>query len=93
MTNFFTLDNDIMEADTKDRILFKTATEFSMFITNIANQNKATLTQTILDYCDDRDIDVEDITKLISKPLKERLAMEMQESGLMRVPNAAKLDV
>jgi hypothetical protein len=89
MNNFFTLDNDVMDITTDDKVLFRTATEFSIFITNTANKTKDTLTNTILAYCDERDIDPEHIAKLISKPLKERLAVEMEEAGLIRRSSAA----
>lgn len=92
MSNFFTLDNDVMSATTDDKILFRSANEFSMFIINTANKNSETLTTTILDYCDDRDIDPEDVAKLISKNLKERLAVEMSEAGLMPALSQGKFE-
>lgn len=82
-----------MDATTDDRILFKSATEFSMFITNTANKKQQTLTQTILDYCDDRDIDPENIAKLISKTMKERIAIEMQDAGLLQRESSGSLDI
>lgn len=93
MSNFFVLSDDVMEVTDEDQILFKSATEFSMFITNLANKNKATLTQTVLDYCDDRDIDPESIAKLISKTMKERIAIEMQDAGLLRRESSGELDI
>ena len=93
MSNFFTLDDDVMVATTEDRILFRSATEFSMFITNTAHKNGDTLTATILAYCDDRDIDPEGIAKLISKPLKDLIEIEMQEAGLLPKQTNATLDL
>jgi hypothetical protein len=85
MNKFTTLDDDeVLSATTSDKILFRSANEFSMFIINTANKNFETLTATILSYCDERDIDPENIAKLISKNLKERIALEMEEAGLMR---------
>ena len=89
MSNFFTLDPGNNEALFTDKILFRTATEFSMFITDAANKNGDSITQTILNYCEDRDVDPEEIAKLVSKPLKELIAMEMQESGLLKKDSSA----
>jgi hypothetical protein len=83
MNKFFTLDNDVMDVAVTDKILFRSANEFSVFIINTANKTHETLTATILDYCEERDIDIESITKLISKNLKDRIALEMKEAGLM----------
>ena len=89
MSKFFTLEPGNTEATFADKILFRTATEFSMFITDAANKNGDSITQTILNYCEDRDVDPEEIAKLVSKPLKELIAMEMQESGLMKRDSSA----
>jgi hypothetical protein len=89
MSSFFTLDPGSIDATLKDRVLFRTATEFSMFITDAAHKNGDSITQTILNYCEDRDVDPSDIAKLVSKPLKELIALEMQESGLMKKDSTA----
>lgn len=93
MSKFFTLDKENSEATASDKVLFRSATEFSMFITNLANETDASLTYTLLQYCEDRDLDPEDIAKLISKPLKELLAIEMQESGLLNRNSSAEFDM
>lgn len=87
--NFFTLENGKSDIGKDDKVLFRTATEFSMFITDLAFKNDDTLTNTILEYCEERDVDPEDIAKLISRPLKERLAIEMQDAGLMQKDSTA----
>lgn len=89
MSNFFTIEDGDMSIAPTDKVLFRTATEFSMFITDLARKNDDTITYTLLQYCEDRDIDPENIAKLISKPLKERLALEMQESGLLKKESTA----
>lgn len=86
---FFTLDEENPKAELSDRVLFRTASEFSMFITDAAKKNGYSLTQTILNYCEDRDLDPEEIVKLISKPLRELIAIEMQESGLLTKDSTA----
>jgi Phage late-transcription coactivator len=91
-SSFFILDENTPQVSDKDKILFKNSTEFSVFITDLAQSNGDTITQTIIDYCEDRDLDPEDISKLVSKSLKERIMVEMQESGLMRKDSSASLE-
>lgn len=81
--SFFTINEDDPIIDRNDKVLFRTSNEFSIFITKLAQETGNTITTTILDYCEDRDIDPTDIAKLVSKPLKELLALEFQESGLL----------
>lgn len=90
--SFFTIEED-QEVSAEDKILFRSANEFSIFITNLANTNGESLTTTILNYCEDRDLDPGDIANLISKPLKERLAIEMRESGLLQKDSSAEFDL
>jgi len=93
MTNFFVLDEELKQSpNTSDKILFRNSSEFSMYITNLANQTGTSLTYSILQYCEERDLDPEDIAKFVSKPLKELLAIEMQESGLMNKESSAEFE-
>jgi hypothetical protein len=89
MTNYFTLEDGEIEVDKPNQVLFRTAKEFSMFITNMAEKNQDTISNTLIQYCEDRDVDPEDLVKLISKPLKERLAEEYRESGLLEKTSTA----
>lgn len=92
MTKFFTLEPGDLDASFEDRILFRTASEFSIFITDAARKNEDTITQTILNYCEEKDVDPEDIAKLVSKPLKELIALEMQEAGLLPKTSTTTLE-
>lgn len=75
--------NENTDITIEDCVLFRTASEFSIFITNTAHKSNKSLTETILKYCDERDLSPEYIAKLISKPLKDLLEIEMQNSGLL----------
>lgn len=68
---------------TTDNYLFRNATDFSYYIQTTAQKEGMTCTQTILEYCEQRDLDPEDIAKLINRALKEQIALEMQEDGLL----------
>lgn len=43
----------------------------------------------ILDFCERRSLDVDEVTDLITKPLKEKIKKEMIESGLMKKKEAS----
>lgn len=90
--SFFTLDDGETTATPSAKVLFRTANEFSMFITNTKNDTDKSYTQCILEYCEMRDIEPADIAKLISKPLKELLALEMQEAGLLSRDSTAEFE-
>ena len=85
MSNFSIFDSDDFHINgvISSNTIFRTATDFSQFVETTAAKSGVSLTQVILDYCDNRDIDYEDIAKLLSANLKEKLAFEMQESGLL----------
>lgn len=68
---------------TTDNYLFRNATDFSYYIQTTAQKEGMTCTQTILEYCEQRDLDPEDIAKLINRALKEQITLEMQEAGLL----------
>lgn len=79
------LDTDIEMTDsfviTKE---FGTATEFSIFIEEKAIKDGESLMDTIIAYCDDKDIDVEVVAKLVTKSLKEKIRVEAVAANLMR---------
>lgn len=66
-----------------DNTIFKTATDFSQFVETTAAKQGSTLTQVILDYCENKEVDYLDVAKLLSPTLKDKLAFEMQQAGLL----------
>ena len=67
-----------------DNLIFRTPNEFSLYIEMTAVKQQRTCTDVIIEYCDIRDLDPDDISKLISVSLREKIKIEMQELGLMR---------
>ena len=70
------------QADAKSAI-FEDSTTFSQYIETRAIDEGATCMSLILDFCEKKSLDIEDITDLLSKPLKEKLKEEMYVSGMM----------
>lgn len=66
-----------------EHIVFQSANEFSHYIETLAYKENKTHVSAIIEYCDDRDVDIEDISHYISRSLKEKIAIEMQEDGLL----------
>jgi hypothetical protein len=70
-------------------LIFTTAVEFSQHIETIAVSEKQGYIATILQYCEERDLDPEDIAKYVSRSLRDKLSVELQEDGLL--PKTAAL--
>lgn len=70
--------------------MFKNSNEFSLYIEQTVKDNKMTYMDAVLGYCKDNFLEPADITKLVNKSLKEKLALDMQE--LNYLPKRAKLD-
>lgn len=85
MAGFNVFDPDTFSdgEEVADNTLFKSATDFSHFVEVTAVNNSLTRTQVILDYCEAREIDYLQIANLLSPTLREKIAFEMQEAGLM----------
>lgn len=63
---------------------FATANEFSLWVQKVAAEKRKTCMDTIIDYCAEKDIDIEAVSKLINKVLKERIRTEAEEANLMK---------
>lgn len=70
--------------------LFKSASEFSHYVEQRAVSEGLTCTELLIEYCDERCIDFEHITKLINPSLKGKLHREMINQGLL--PEQSQLD-
>tara|TARA_R100000278_G_scaffold104402_1_gene80731 strand:+ start:355 stop:615 length:261 start_codon:yes stop_codon:yes gene_type:complete len=70
---------------------FLTAAKFSMEIEKIVATEKINYIDAICQYCEMNDIDVQSVSKLISKPLKERLKYDAIQLNFMKKTSRAKL--
>ncbi len=64
-------------------LLFKDAASFSQFIEQTAKNEDRTCTSVLVEYCDEKDIEFEQIAKLISPSLKGKLQKEFSDIGLL----------
>ena len=70
---------------------FLTPSKFSLEIETIVAEEKINYIDAICQYCEINDIEVDSITKLISKPLKERLKYDAINLNFIKKTSRAKL--
>jgi len=72
---------------------FLTPQKFAMEIEKIVAEENLNYIDAIVHYCDVNSLEIESITKLISKPLKERLKWDATRLNFMKPTSRAKLPV
>ena len=70
---------------------FLTPTKFSMEIEKIVAEEKLNYIDAICQYCEMNDIEIQSVTKLITKPLKERLKYDAIQLNFMKKTSRDKL--
>jgi len=63
---------------------FMTPESFYKEISVICSEHSMTYIDAVLSYCEDNDLDVEEILPLISRPLKERIKVDASNNGYMK---------
>lgn len=72
---------------------FLTPQKFSMEIEKIVVAEGFNYIDAIVHYCNENNIEVESVSKLISKPLKERLKWDATRLNFMKATSKAKLPI
>ena len=72
---------------------FLTPQKFAMEIEKLVANDELNYIDAILHYCEKNNLEVESITKLISKPLKERLKWDATRLNFMKRTSRAKLPI
>ena len=70
---------------------FLTPQKFAMEIETIVAEQNLNYIDAICQYCETNEIEVESVSKLISKPLKERLKYDAINLNFMKKTSRAKL--
>lgn len=76
--------SDSQTTQDNHNMIFEDATAFSMYIERRSIDENTPCMLLILDFCERRSLDVDDVTDLITKPLKEKIRKEMIDAGYMR---------
>ena len=86
-----------MSKDELEKVLaskFFCPAKFAENIESLVLENKdMNYIDAIVHFCDQNNIDVESVPKLISKPLKEKIKCDAQELNFMKRTSRAKLPV
>ena len=72
---------------------FLTPQKFSIEVEKIVSEEQLNYIDAICHYCDANTIEVESVTKLISKPLKEKLKWDATRLNFMKRTSRAKLPI
>ena len=70
--------NDVLDEN------FMTAAKFSLEIENIVKDSELNYIEAIVMFCEEKSIEIENVNKLISKPLKEKLKYEAQKLNFIK---------
>ena len=70
---------------------FLTPQKFAIEIEKIVAEEEFNYIDAICHYCEINGLEVDSITKLVSKPLKEKLKWDAQELNFMKKTSRAKL--
>lgn len=70
---------------------FSSANEFSAWVMAQSKLDRISCMDTIINYCTEKDIDIEAVAPLINAVLKERIRLEAEEANLM--PRTARLPI
>ena len=72
---------------------FLTPSKFAMEIETIVANENMNYIDAICYYCEINNLEIESVTKLVSKPLKEKLKYDAQELNFMKKTSRAKLPI
>ena len=63
---------------------FNTSAEFSQHIEKVARVHQSSYMDVLLEYCENNEIEIESVNKLISTSLKAKLEAEAQDLNLLK---------
>jgi hypothetical protein len=69
---------------------FLSSQKFSLDIENYVVDNKCSYIDAILSYCDENEIEIDTISKILSKPLKEKLKNEAERLNFLKKTTKTK---
>lgn len=104
LLNFFNLENieeglSLMENKVNKELeevienKFLTPSKFAIEVENIVIQQKCNYIEAIVLFCEENSLEIESVTKLISKPLKERLKWDATRLNFMKKTSRARLPI
>lgn len=69
---------------------FLSAEKFSLDIEKYVMENQCNYIEAIVSYCEEKEIDLETVPKLLSKPLKERIKVSAERLNFLKKTSKSK---
>lgn len=88
--NFQSMNNQVKDEINKK---FLCSQKFSQEIEQIVKESDLNYIDAIVHYCEENSIEIETISKLVSKPLKEKLKSDAIELNFLKKTTKAKLPI
>jgi len=83
----------VNDLQTELKSKFLSQSKFSSDIESFVKTGNINYIEAIVQYCEQNNIELESVPKLLSKPLKERLRCEAMELNYLRRSSKAKLAI
>jgi len=91
LVNLFSTEMPESEINKAINDKFISRDKFVEDIEKLVLETKQSYIDAIVSYCEDNNIDIESVNKLVSKPLKEKLRYEATELNYLKRTSHAKL--
>jgi hypothetical protein len=80
--------NDVTAESLTDSLIitkrFRSPNEFSIYIDEIVSKKKISYMDAVIEYCNEKDIDVDSIGPLINVKLREKIQLEAENANLIK---------
>jgi hypothetical protein len=63
---------------------FRSPTEFSLYIDEQVSALKITYMDAVINYCNEKEIDIDSIGSLINQKLREKIQMEAEQANMIK---------
>ena len=63
---------------------FRSPTEFSLYIDEQVSKYKITYMDAVINYCNEKEIDIDSIGSLINQKLREKIQMEAEQANMIK---------
>ena len=63
---------------------FRSPTEFSLYIDEQVSTYKITYMDAVINYCNEKEIDIDSIGSLINQKLREKIQMEAEQANMIK---------
>lgn len=63
---------------------FRSSNEFSIYVDEIVSKYKISYMEAVINYCNELEIEVDSIGKLINQKLREKIQIEAEQSNMLK---------